>query len=276
MHCPYTLGTRSFWGKSKVYRNETITPYIEGVHDGVYHLFVVNGGNKVPVEFTAEDVRQRTKTLKYSQNVEDLYPQLDRDNADDNPEASKSFAKRSPLGDVSTNYLKDSITRETADEFIKDFGYGKLISSVVDNGTTADLTFDRAHNFDGIIEGTISGGSGQPNGTYRNVKLLQNNSNPTVNPAANWYGATANVVVAGGAVTSVEILDPGGGYASLSLPVSLYFDETRFASSGTKGRYTINSAANLSSAVGTVVQVTGDGTTDINFLLFINETRYHL
>ena len=245
-----------------VYRNETITPYIEGVQDGVYHLFVVNGGNKVPVEFTAEDVSQRTKTLKYSQNVEDLYPQLDRDNVDDNPEASKSFAKRSPLGDVSTNYLKDSITRETADEFIKDFGYGKLISSVVDNGTTADLTFDRAHNFDGIVEGTIIGGSGQPDGTYRNVKLLQNNSNPTVNPAANWYGATANVVVAGGAVTSVEILDPGGGYASLSLPVSLYFDETRFASSGTKGRYTINSAANLSSAVGTVVQVTGDGTTN--------------
>ena len=57
-------------------------------------------------------------------------------------------------------------------------------------------------------------------------------------------------------------MDPGGGYASLSLPVSLFFDETRFASSGTKGRYTITSAANLSSAVGTVVQVTGDGTTN--------------
>ena len=24
MHCPYTPGTRSFWGKTKVYRNETI------------------------------------------------------------------------------------------------------------------------------------------------------------------------------------------------------------------------------------------------------------
>jgi len=249
-----------------VYRNETITPYIEDIQDGIYHLFVVNAGNKVPVEFTAEDVSQRTKTLKYSQNVEDLYPQLDRDNSDDNPDASKSFAKRSPLGDVSTNYLKDSITRETTDEFLKDFGYGHLISSVVDNGTTADITFDRGHNFDGIVEGVITPGSNQPNGTYRNVKLLQNNPDPAVNPSANWYGATANVVIAGGAVTSVEILDPGGGYSSLGNSTSLYFDNTRFVNSGgTTARYTITKTGTdrgIADSSGLVVQVTGDGTTN--------------
>ena len=30
-----------------VYRNEVITPYIKDVQDGIYHLFVVNGGNSV-------------------------------------------------------------------------------------------------------------------------------------------------------------------------------------------------------------------------------------
>ena len=49
---------------------------------------------------------------KYSQNVTDLYPQLDRDNTNDNPDAAVSFSKRSPLGDVVTNDLKRSLTRE--------------------------------------------------------------------------------------------------------------------------------------------------------------------
>lgn len=102
-----------------IYRNETISPYIEGQQDGIYHIFALNASNTVSSEFT---------DLKYSQNVVDLYPQLDRDNPTDNPSASASFAKRSPLGDVATNFLKDSLTRETSDKLLKDLGVGlKLV-----------------------------------------------------------------------------------------------------------------------------------------------------
>ena len=93
-----------------IYRNETIKQYIEGQQDGIYNLFVLNADNAIPEEFT---------NFKYSQNVVDLYPQLDRDNLEDNPPASVSFAKRSPLGDVATNSLKNSLTRETNDKLFK-------------------------------------------------------------------------------------------------------------------------------------------------------------
>ena len=106
-----------------IYRNETVSPYIEGIQDGIYHVFVLNASNTIPTEYT---------NYKYSQNVVDLYPQLDRDNNNDNPSATVSAAKRSPIGDVSTNYLKSSLTRETTDKFIKDFGFGPTIKTVTD------------------------------------------------------------------------------------------------------------------------------------------------
>ena len=56
---------------------------------------------------------------KYNQNIVNLYPEYDRDNIDANPPEATSFAKRFPLGDVVTNDLKKSITRETTNQFIK-------------------------------------------------------------------------------------------------------------------------------------------------------------
>ena len=230
-----------------IYRNETITPYIEGIQDGIYHVFVLNAGNAMPEEFT---------DLKYSQNVVDLYPQTDRDNLTPNPSATVSTTKRSPLGEVSTNYLKDSLTRETADKFIKDFGLGNVITTVSDSGTSATLTFDRGHNYNAIVQGTITAGSGYITGTHQNVKLLNNNSDPTV---GTWKGATAKVVVTGGAVSSVEIIAKGGGYSS----DSLYFDQTRIGAGNGAARYVITSTGTdigIANNVGDVVQATGIGT----------------
>ena len=230
-----------------IYRNETITPYIEGIQDGIYHVFVLNAGNAMPEEFT---------DLKYSQNVVDLYPQSDRDNLNPNASATVSTTKRSPLGEVATNYLKDSLTRESADKFIKDFGLGNVITTVSDSGTSATLTFDRGHNYNAIVQGTITAGSGYITGTHQNVKLLNNNSDPTV---GTWKGATAKVVVTGGAVSSVEIIAKGGGYSS----DSLYFDQTRIGAGNGAARYVITSTGTdigIANNVGDVVQATGIGT----------------
>ena len=230
-----------------IYRNETITPYIEGIQDGIYHVFVLNAGNVMPEEFT---------DLKYSQNVADLYPQTDRDNLSSNPSSTVSTTKRSPLGEVATNYLKDSLTRESTDKFIKDFGLGNVITTVSDSGTSATLTFDRGHNYNAIVQGTITAGSGYITGTHQNVKLLKNNSDPSV---GTWAGATAKVIVTGGAVSSVEIIAKGGGYSSQAL----YFDQTRIGAGNGAARYTITSTGTdigIANNVGDVVQVTGIGT----------------
>ncbi len=233
-----------------IYRNETISPYIEGQQDGIYHVFALNAGNQVPTEYT---------NLKYSQNVVDLYPQLDRDNINDNPPATVSQATRNPIGDVTTNYKKSSLTRETADKFIKDFGAGDVITSVVDNGTSADISLDKKHTFSGISTGTISGtNTGYTDGTYQNVKLLIGNADPTV---GTWRGATAKVVVASNSVSSVEVTNSGGGYSAGDLK----FDKTATlipggaTLTGTNAAYTIASGGIVNS-VGDVVQTTGIGT----------------
>jgi hypothetical protein len=112
----YDLNTNYY-----IYRNEVISPYIYRVQDGIYHLYVLNASNTVPTEFT---------NYKYKQNIVDFYPQLDKDNVDDNPPAAKTFAVRSPIGDVCTGDLKKSIVRETLDKFAIDFGFGLTIAGV--------------------------------------------------------------------------------------------------------------------------------------------------
>ena len=54
----------------------------------MYHGYVLNSNNALSEEFTE---------FKYSQNVTNLYPELDKDNVDDNPGPMKSFAKRAQL-----------------------------------------------------------------------------------------------------------------------------------------------------------------------------------
>lgn len=227
-----------------IYRNEVIKPYIYGIQDGVYHLYVLNAKNAVPVEFT---------NYKYSQNVINLYPQLDRDNLEDNPRSAKSFAKRFPVGDVATDNQQKSITRETVDQFVKDFGIGLGVSFVSTVGSATTVTFDRPHGIAGIITySALGGGSAFVDGTYYNVKLF-NNSGLT-----SWNGATAKVTVSAGSVAACEIIEGGSAYTPGQ---TLYFDNVRLKGPSASATITINEAG-ITTSIGHVIQFTGAGTTD--------------
>ena len=233
-------------GNFIIYRKEVINPYIYNVQDGVYHLYVINASNQIESEFTDQ---------YYTQNIVDLYPQLDRDNKNDNPPAASSYAKRSPLGDVVTNDLKKSITKETIDKFYKEFAISPSITNVNSTSTSATITFDREHGLGGVITGTLSGGSGHTAGTYYNVKLYNDSFLST------WDGATAKVVVgAGGNVTSAEIISGGSAYNNGE---TLFFDSTVIGGSPSSS-YTI-ATAGISTAVGNTVQLTGIGTVTDGF-----------
>lgn len=231
-----------------IYRNEVIKDYIEGIQDGIYHLYILNANNTITEEFV---------NLKYSQNVVDLYPQLDRDNVIDNPVSAKSFATRFPLGQVVTNDLKKSITRESVDSLLTSFGVGLDVSSISDSGTSATITFSRDHGLSGIAtySNSTSGsfpiekGSGYTSGTYHNVKLFNDIS------LTDWRGATAKVIVNSGQINFVDITSSGSGYSA----GNLYFD-TSVIGSGSLGRLTLTTAG-ISTSVGTVVEFTGSGTT---------------
>jgi len=233
------------------YRNELITPYIEGIQDGIYHIYALIADKAVPTEFT---------NIKYSQNVVDLYPQLDRDNIDDNPPESKSFAKRAPLGEVVTNDLKKSITKESINTVLTSFGVGLDISFVTNSTTTSPtINFTKRHGLAGIVTfSTLTGGASYNNGTYQNVKLLNGSASGT------WKGATARIVVSGGGVSSADIVSSGSGYANGE---SLFFESAALSSTGTQlgngnnnARFNI-ATSGITTAIGNVVQFTGAGTT---------------
>jgi hypothetical protein len=182
-----------------IYRSEVISPYIYNVQDGIYHAYVLKSDNAIPDHFT---------DYKYNQNIVDLYPQQDRDNPDDNPSSAVSFAKRAPLGEVVTNDLKNSVTRETVDNLVKKFGVTPIVESVspfVAGVTTITTTHN--HGFNGIVGfATLTSGSGYNDGTYYGVKLLNSDDS--------WNGARATVVVSGTAssITSLTVTAPGSGY----------------------------------------------------------------
>ena len=238
-----------------VYRVETIKPLIKDIQDGVYYMYVLNCNNAiVGAAFTGSDT-------KYGQNITDLYPQLDRDNAEDNPPAAVSFAKRTPLGEVVTNDLKRSITRESLDNFNKSFQHGKEIVGVTTTDTTATFTLSGEHGLNALTKfTTLDGGAGtHTEGTYYNVKLLD-----TPNPSnADWDGATAKVVVnSSGNVSSATITEGGSGYVDGE---TLFFDTT--PSIGIGGNAGSNAAhidittSDILVATNDYIQVTGIGTT---------------
>jgi hypothetical protein len=237
-----------------VYRTEVISPYIYNIQDGVYYAYVLNSSNQIEQEFTSS---------KYNQNVVNLYPQLDKDNPNDNPPAAKSYAKRSPIGDVVTNSLKNSITRETVDKFYTSLNSGKKIIAVNYTSTSATLTFDREHGLSGIATySTISGGSGHTNGTYYNVKLFNTAGAPN---DVNWDGALANVTVSGGSVVSAKITDGGSGYTNGE---TLYFDSSKIG--GTPSSSINIATAGISTANQNTAQITGIGTAEDGYYRITN------
>jgi len=233
-------------GNYYVYRKETISEFISGTQDGIYHLYVLKSDVAVPSEFTS---------YEYSQNIEDLYPQLDRDNVDDNPAPTKSFAERSPLGQVVSNNLKNSVTRESLDSFMKHFNIGIAVTDI--NHTTAGIctiSLEKEHGLNGIVAiSTFAGGNGYTPtsgvSTYHNVKLLNRGT-------STWDGATARVVVNNGSINGVQIVSAGSGYVNGE---RLDFDTTFIGSGVGAGITIVNSG--ISTALNTVVQVTGIGTT---------------
>ena len=226
-----------------VYRNEVINEYIENQQDGVYHIYALKADNKIETEFT---------NLKYGQNVTDLYPQLDRDNINDNPGSTKSKALSSPIGDVHTSDLKGSVTKESADSFMTKLGGGLIVDSILpESGGISTVTFTRNHAFSGISTASLfTAGSGtRTNGTYYNVKLYNENTYDT------WNGATAIVSVATSAIQSFQIQAPGSGYSGGS---NLYFDNA--AIGGNKDGAISILTAGITTSIGDVVQITGIAT----------------
>ena len=190
-----------------IYESEEVKEHITGEQDGVYHLTCLH-----------YDVRPTVSPFtnyKFSQPVKDLYPQVDRDNPESDPDAAISHAVSKTIGKVASSDLKDSITKDAQSKFLLQNGISVGITSIVsDNGAglahTAYLAVE--HNLNSILSvGIGSSGVGYGEGsatTLHGAKLVGVGLGSTAGG-----GATANITIdARGGITGVTIVNGGGAY----------------------------------------------------------------
>jgi len=198
-----------------IYRVNQVKKHVPGDdgQDGIYHLICLNS-SVTP----SSSVGYGLYTKEFSQDVRNLYPQQDRDNLNTNPKSSISYSDLKVIGDVITDDKRHSITREGLDQFIKGTKVGYALTQLDLSGTnnsTITVFTDVEHNLNSIKTFTFTAGAGYtPSSTLFSVELAAISSNGE--------GATAKVTTdATGAVTNVELLDPGSAYTvgdDLSIP----------------------------------------------------------
>ena len=233
-----------------VYRVEQISEFVEGIRDGAYHLFCINGSNAVTETFTGRN---------YNQPIEDLYPQLDIDNIRNNPESTVTYANLAPLGKVTIDEKQNSITRETLDKLVKAYNTN-IVSTFTPSGSdSTQITFEREHEFNGVYGySSLTGGSNFTDGTFFNVKLLTNGG-------TEWKGASCRITVAANTVIDLVITDPGSGYQ----PGETAVIDTTGLGPGASGAEITITADYIEDNVGTVLQFTAGGSVDPSFYSFI-------
>ena len=180
-----------------IQQSKEVQKYITGEQDGIYYLTVLNASNSPKVEpFTVD---------KYSQPIKNLYPQLDRDNPVSDPDESKSFAISSLIGEVTVNDVKNSLTKETVNKFLKDVNVGIGITNIVSFDSKSHNIFTSLdHGLNRVTKVSIAKtGTGYVPGTYYNAKLLGFLGSPsglhaTAKVTIDSYGSISNVIIMNG------------------------------------------------------------------------------
>jgi hypothetical protein len=207
-----TRDTNLPYFKRKRYENvyyiqnrQEVQPYVSGSQDGIYYLTVLNSSVKPSVS--------PFNTDNFSQPLENLYPQVNRDTPVSDADPSISFALPDPIGQVVVNDVRNSITKETINKFVSDLDVGIGLTNIVTSvGGTVHLIHSAIdHGLNRITQVSIANsGAGYGtgvNGNYYNAKLVG------IGTSTTGAHATAKVTVdATGGITNVVIMDGGSAY----------------------------------------------------------------
>ena len=245
-----------------IYRTEQIQEYIKDKQDGVYHIIIANSSNSPTVsEFSG---------LKFSQPIQNLYPQENRDNPDSDPKSTVSYALPEPVGQVVVDDSQNSITKETFEKFVNDnkigFGITDIRSSATGIAHTIHTSID--HGLNGISGLTIvSSGSGYGSGAGADLYNAR-----LVGFAGSTVGenATALIRVNGtGQITNIKIINPGSAYG-IGNTLSVIGVET--TNPHVVGVVQVNSILNSTNNVITIDGIKKDNYTQYNNLYRITGT----
>ena len=188
------------------YRVNILRDYIENFQDGIYHLTCLRGSINPTSNYFND--------FGYSQNVVNLYPQLDRDNYSMDPKSAISIAKNDPISEVITDDLRNSITKEFVNDLLLDNRLAYKVENIEYSQLTgiATVTSDIQHNLNSVIRVSIAssgegyGYAGAGSTTIYNAKLN----------GGSGEGATIRFTVDDAAtynMSNVVIVDGGAGYS---------------------------------------------------------------
>ena len=227
-----------------VYRTEEVQKYVPGQKDGVYHLTILNSSNSPTVTpFSSRN---------FSQPVQYLYPQVNRDTPASDPTASISYALPTPVGQVVVDNPQYSITKESVNKNLNDtnIGFGITnIQSVTTAGTAHTIYTNIDHGLNRITTVSIAN-SGTKYGTgsaatLYNVPLVSASST-----LGNYATAMVSIDAIGG-ITAVKIMDGGSAYG---VGNTLSVTGTATTTGYVEGYVTVT---NVYDNVGDVVRVSG-------------------
>lgn len=221
-----------------IYNVETIQEYSSGLQDGIYYLTCLIGNISPTISpFFVQ---------KFKQNINNIYPTIDKDNPNNDPLEAISSASNRLIGKVIVNDSLNSITKEGIVNYIKDNRIGLGVTGAISNSSGVSTIFSLLnHNLNSLISlSIVNPGSGYGSGivtTLYNVSL--------VGEGIVGQDATANVTVsAAGTITAISIVDGGSSYG---------IGNTMRVGSGGVG---IVSVTNINNNIGDVIQVIGIGT----------------
>jgi hypothetical protein len=168
------VARQSFKNNFYIYRVDPIRTHIPGSEgqDGVYHLTVLSSSIGI-----RDTVGYGLSEKYFNQDIRNLYPQIDRDNAISNPVAAVSYADLSTVGKVITDDKKKSITLEVINELNKNTKVGFGITNITLSGvgnTTVTLFTNVEHKLNSIRDvNFVTTGAGYPiNSTFFSRNLL--------------------------------------------------------------------------------------------------------
>ncbi len=202
----------------QIYKSEEVQEYIRDKQDGLYELTVIH--NSVSPTITPFE------GYSFSQPVKNLYPQLDRDNPNSNPEETICFADHNIIGNVFVNEPKNSITKESFNKLNSDLNIGLGVTGVISNqaGTAHTIFTSVEHGLSGISSVSIvSVGASYIPGTYYGVDASNVSSSGESASFKVIIGADQTISPLPGS-SSVDIMSPGSNYAigdTISLSIGI-------------------------------------------------------
>ena len=152
-------------------------------------------------------------TERFSQNIQQLYPQTNRDNPKSDPVQSASFALPTPIGETVVDDPQSSVTKETLNAQIFDYNIGFGVTEVQSNGAGTAHTFFTTidHGLNRVINvGIADSGSGYGNGSagyIYNAKLVSAGA-----ATSQGQNATRIQVNSSGNLVAAKIMDGGSAY----------------------------------------------------------------